>query len=276
MSKTRLKISAATEYNPKNPCIVPVNNPKDIISLDGPLAHVKLAVYIKNFQGSTHHESHSFANYPDNTDKHNLKMVIQIKPKVSIRADRLLFGNDFSYPVREFLPYGTSTALRVFKYLVDPSVDGDLYDDENGPWLYGRAMSSFNKVKIIENDDEFSTNIDEHTGLLNNNEIPTNPRDRQQYFTNIDNLKATKLSPNNYYVFVFETDMLSLDNNDFKIMLPGGFGIDLKYYLDKKIDKVEGAGSVRWVLKAVHPDEEIKGVRSGDPLLIITFELVKE
>lgn len=54
--------------------------------------------------------------------------------------------------MRDRLPYGTGTAFKILKTVVDPGLDGDLYADE--PHLYGCALSSFNILWVGERQQE--------------------------------------------------------------------------------------------------------------------------
>lgn len=46
------------------------------------------------------------------------------------------------------MPYGTGTAFKIVKSLIDPGLEGDLYSDE--PHLYGNALSSVNILWVGE------------------------------------------------------------------------------------------------------------------------------
>ncbi|KAK4176584.1 hypothetical protein QBC36DRAFT_352035 [Triangularia setosa] len=65
---------------------------------------------------------------------------------IGVSGADLQFGNDFDHPIRDRLPPGFGTAMRIVKWWVDPGLDGDPYADE--PYLYGPALSSFNAVRV--------------------------------------------------------------------------------------------------------------------------------
>lgn len=48
--------------------------------------------------------------------------------------------------MRDRLPYGTGTAFKILKSVIDPGLDGDLYADK--PHLYGCALSSLNVLWV--------------------------------------------------------------------------------------------------------------------------------
>ena len=55
-------------------------------------------------------------------------------PKRDISGTELVMGFDFSHPVRDRLPPGTKTALKIVTTLLDPGLYADPYGDE--PYLY--------------------------------------------------------------------------------------------------------------------------------------------
>lgn len=70
----------------------------------------------------------------------------RLVPSTTIPGSALVFGNDFDSPIRDRLPPGFSTALRIVKWAVDPGIDGDVYGDK--PFLYGNALSSVNVLRV--------------------------------------------------------------------------------------------------------------------------------
>lgn len=70
----------------------------------------------------------------------------RLVPSTAIPGSALVFGNDFDSPIRDRLPPGFSTALRIVKWAVDPGIDGDVYGDK--PFLYGNALSSVNVLRV--------------------------------------------------------------------------------------------------------------------------------
>lgn len=275
-----LKIVAASSYDQEG-TVVPVNSGNTVL-LDNDVASIQLSVNIKGFAGSHEHKENSHPDLESEEQQkllanEKLNITLQVKPKQDIQGHQLLFGNDFGYPLRDFLPYGTAAGLRVFKYMVDPSVDGDLYAEK--PWLYGKALSSFNLVNSSQND-----NLPSKTGLPKEDlklldttklsaAVSSESARRKKFFTNADNLQNVTLLKDHYYLFVFHTNILSLQDNQFKISLPGGFELDLQNYLNNKV--VEGHSNVRWVLK-YNESQAPAGVDRGVPLAVITFQLVNE
>jgi hypothetical protein len=63
-----------------------------------------------------------------------------------VSGSDLQFGNDFDRPIRDRLPPGFGTALKIVRWWVDPGLEGDAYADR--PHLYGPALSSLNIIRV--------------------------------------------------------------------------------------------------------------------------------
>lgn len=270
--KHALKISASTSYDGEFK-LVPVNSEKPL-SFHSEIGVIQLLLRVKDFYGSKDHDKSSSkdSEYFKSNPNSNISIQISFTPNQDgITGDKLLFGNDFEYPIKDYLPYGTSTGLKVFKNYVDPSVDGDLFAEK--PYLYGKALSSFNVINdkldpiSEEGEDQFIKEDlvnDEPTSdkLL----IPVESSDRQKFFQDIKNLEGFEFKKGHTYTFDFFSGLVSLKNSNFNIKLPGGFEVNLSNYLNEKFN------SVRYVLKKGTSAE--LGVEFGEPILIINFELV--
>ena len=90
--------------------------------------------------------THPIFTHPQHeTDQYSLTFSIAFK-KASVNGDDLLFGNDFDRPLRDRLPPGINTAIRLVKWSIDPSMDGDVYADK--PYLFSPALASWNQLRI--------------------------------------------------------------------------------------------------------------------------------
>jgi len=87
-----------------------------------------------------------FSNEAHKHDQYSI--AFSFLPKQTVSGDALVFGNDFDHPVRDRLPPGFNTALKIVKWAIDPGLDGDVYADK--PHLYGPALSSLNVVRVGE------------------------------------------------------------------------------------------------------------------------------
>jgi hypothetical protein len=262
-----LTISVSNSYD-STPQIVPVNTERPI-NLSSNSSDIQLCVRIRGFLGSSkHQEQLKSSSYFQFQDHRNISIQLSLTPKQTFTGDKLLFGNDFGTSIREFLPYGTNTGLRLFKRYVDPSVDGDLYADE--PYLYGKALSSFNVINDNLGTLE-ETGCQAITENLQNTEaprykllIPTESGNRQVFFQSKENLEKFEFQKGHTYQLDFFSGLISLEDSNFQIKLPG-FQINLTPYLNDKFN------SVRYVLK-LGSDAGV-GVQQGEPMLVLTFEL---
>ena len=143
-----LRVTAGSSYDITTHQTVQVNHPTSThISTD--LCDAKIAVRIQNYRGlprNSPNTSPYFSHAGHLHDQYSISFTLL--PHKSIPGSALLFGNSFDQPIRDRLPPGTNTALRIVKWAVDPGLDGDLYSDT--PHLYGNALSSVNILRVGE------------------------------------------------------------------------------------------------------------------------------
>lgn len=172
-----LRITAGGDYNEANHVEVPVNQPATV-KITGPNADVELNVRIQGYTGLPHGSpstSPYFDTEPHTTNQDQYSISFRFTPKKpsddggsakgeddddeeedeedeeeeeGIGGNDLQFGNDFDRPIRDKLPPGFNTALRIVKWWIDPGLEGDAYADK--PHLYGPALSSFNVLELGE------------------------------------------------------------------------------------------------------------------------------
>lgn len=82
--------------------------------------------------------------------KDQYSLSFSFTPKEDINGNDLVFGNDFDRPLRDKLPMGFNAALRLVKWTIDPSIDGDAYADQ--PYLFSPALATWNQFRIGEKD----------------------------------------------------------------------------------------------------------------------------
>lgn len=97
-----------------------------------------------------------FSHAPHTHDKYSISF--RLVPRKPISGSALVFGNDFDHPVRDRLPPGFGTAFNIFKWMIDPGVDGDVHADK--PHLYGNALSSLNLLRVGEKVDDSAKHED--------------------------------------------------------------------------------------------------------------------
>lgn len=165
----RILVSAGTDYDTATHVPVRVNAAKPL-RLQGPGGDVWLNVRIKNYRGPEGHPevgeqpdpetSPYFEQEPHKANDDTYGIGVWFVPKKEAGEDKndddddnnsdgitgtdLQWGNNFDEPLRDRLPPGFSAALRIVKWWIDPGLEGDPYADK--PYLYGPALSSFNRV----------------------------------------------------------------------------------------------------------------------------------
>ena len=163
-SNVFVRVTAGPTYDPTTHQTVSVNasTPTRIIS---DVCTADLNVRIQNFRGicllinfldkvpkltsaglprESPRTSPYFSHPKHTKDKYSI--CFTLVPHKTIPGSALVFGNDIDHPVRDRLPYGTGTAFKILKTVIDPGLTGDLYADE--PHLYGCALSSLNILRV--------------------------------------------------------------------------------------------------------------------------------
>jgi hypothetical protein len=115
-------------------------------------------------------------------------------------ADEVVFGNVFSKPIRDHLPYGTSAALKVVRY-IDPSLEQDVYADE--PWAWSPLIATMNVVKVTKLDSAkaalpaWSAKAPEEdvSPVMADKELMGRADARRKYFATADHRKTITLTP---------------------------------------------------------------------------------
>ena len=147
----RLVVSAGTDYDAATHVPVRVNG-NEPLHLSGPGGDVWLNVRIKHFRGDGPRTSAYFDTplHKANDDTYGIGLWFVPAEDHAVSGPDLQWGNDFDEPIRSHLPPGFGTALRIVKWWIDPGIDGDPYADK--PYLYGPAVSSFNRVHVAMDD----------------------------------------------------------------------------------------------------------------------------
>ena len=74
-------------------------------------------------------------------------MYIEFTPNKDIKGSSLIFGNDFTYSIKEYVPATLlNTGLKIFNWFINDSIKGDAYTDK--PYLYGPGLNSFTYMAI--------------------------------------------------------------------------------------------------------------------------------
>ncbi|KAI3405665.1 hypothetical protein KGF56_001683 [Candida oxycetoniae] len=281
----RLFIKASDNYD-SNFQIVPVNTNQPL-EISSQIGLFRLFINIKSFDGSKQHLSNSLYNEDDkqylNGEKidfnqsskskdpdeptPNLRISVEFTPSENIPGGELNFGNDFTYPIREYVPTTLlNTGLKLFNWFINDTVKGDIYSEK--PFLYGLALNSFSYIGInkfyppgIVNKKSHPMNYIENL----NQELETVPKDsngRKKFFNTREKCNQFTFKKDTNYDFRFDTDFLKLADSKYLVSIPK-FDLDVSRYANDTLN------NVNWVIK----QNGFDGVGQGKLGLIINFAL---
>jgi hypothetical protein len=140
--------------------------------------------------------------------------------KEPVNGNNLFFGNDFENPIRDILPPGFNSALKLVKWTLDPGLDGDVYADQ--PYLYSPALATWDIFRIgdkMSKEDKVPTlhdevieegaYSDEAAEIRRQHNIPDTVEGRRKHFQNEGNRKEFEFEPGRMYVADFGNPYLS-------------------------------------------------------------------
>ncbi|KAI5966779.1 uncharacterized protein KGF55_000188 [Candida pseudojiufengensis] len=281
----RLFIKASNNYD-SDFQIVPINTNQPL-EIKSDIGVFKLLINLKKFDGSQPHLSNSLYNQGDKTflngekldfnekelkedgPEPNLRINIEFTPKEDIKGGDLVFGNDFTYSIKDYVPTTLlSTGLKLFNWFINDTVKGDIYNAK--PYLYGLALNSFSYIGINQKPKEvvdtnakpmnFKENIDK---VIENG--PTTSSERKKFFNTKEKCDQFTFKSGTNYDFQFDTDFLKLSDSKYLVSIPR-FDIDVSKYANDTLN------NVNWVIKK----DGFDGVGSGTLGLIINFALRTE
>ncbi|CAK9436229.1 uncharacterized protein LODBEIA_P07870 [Lodderomyces beijingensis] len=282
----RLFIKASSNYDTDFQ-IVPVNSDQPL-EIKSDIGIFKLFVDIKQFDGAKEHLSNSLYNRKDQTYLNgekvdakprelesagpdpNLRISIEFTPQDDIPGGELVFGNDFTYAIKEYVPTTLlSTGLRLFNWFINNTVTGDIYNEK--PYLYGLALNSFSYVGI--NKLEPSGIVNEKSKPINYKEnlneylqeIPEDSNGRIKFFNSREKCNEFVFKKDTNYDFRFDTDFLKLGDSKYLVSIPK-FDLDVSRYANDTLN------NVNWVIK----QNGFEGVGQGKLGLVINFALSTE
>ncbi|KAL6716546.1 hypothetical protein ACLMJK_006113 [Lecanora helva] len=259
-----LRVTAGPSYDPSTHQTVLVNQPTPT-KITNTLCTASISVRIQNYRGLPrgsptttpyfHHPLHLHDQY---------SISFHLTPHRILRGPSLVFGNDFDHPIRDRLPPGFQTAFRIVKWAIDPGLEGDVYADR--PWLYGRALSSWNVVRVGGKDGQVKggdEGVLEEGGDGDGVEwrkergVPEGAEARRKHFLGEGRAEGWEWEEGRTYGADFYNPYL--DFNQFALKLPG-FSLSFLSYLG-------GEDYLRYVLK----DQD-----SGEVLFVVVFTLLKK
>ncbi|KAL2058230.1 hypothetical protein ABVK25_001848 [Lepraria finkii] len=249
--KYLLKVTSGPSYDPATHQTVQVNT-SNSTHVTSPICDVNLSVRIQNYHGLPRNSpttSPYFSHPPPHTRPIQHRLLSP--PKIPIPGPSLLFGNDFDRPIRDRLPPGFGTALKIVKWGIDPGLDGDVYSDT--PYLYGNALSSINVLRVGEKADKVEDleEVLEEGGdgdgeeWRKSHDVPDSADARKKHFLMHGKTEEWEWEEGRVYKADFFNTYL--DFNSFSLKLPG-FSLSVLPYLG-------GEDHLRYVLKNKDTDE---------------------
>lgn len=297
----RLMIKASNSYD-SNYQVVPVNTRKPI-DIESDIGVFSLIVNVRNFDGCTEHRANSMYNVGEETyldggaadapataDKlyhANLRFEVNFRPKRQIKGSELLFGNDFTVPIKSYVPTSLlSTGLKFFTWFVNKTIRGEIYGDR--PYLYGLALNSFTYMSLTNDTwrdvNKTQTENDGKNGAegtadgkenINSNEdntlkIPSDPAQRKRFFNSVAHCESFVFNDTTSYHLQFDTSYLKMADSKYSVSIPTfgnrTFDIDVSSYANEDLN------NFNWVIKQGGYD----GVGCGALGLVVNFALVNE
>ncbi|KAF3042722.1 hypothetical protein E8E12_009182 [Didymella heteroderae] len=270
--KYLLQVTAGPSYDPKEHTQVSVNS-SEVQKVENDLATSYLRVRIKDYHGLPKDAPKNcpYFNHPlHNSDRYSIAW--SFVPKRGICGTELVMGFDFSHPVRDRLPPGTKTAVKIATTVLDPGLYADPFSDE--PYLYGPMLSSCFTLRVGGKSDEAS--VDEQLQQLDSENdgvveegaalsgesvrsgqsMPSAWKARRKFFLDQKELEKFTFEKGRLYHADFFNPHLDFSN--FSLRLPG-FSISVAKYVDEKTHHL------RFVLKS-------RG--SGEVVFVVFFRLL--
>lgn len=271
-SNQAITVTAGPTYDPNTHTQVSVNSP-EVHKVDNDLATSYLRVRIKDYHGLPKDapKNCSYFNHALHTsDRYSIAW--SFVPKRDISGTDLIMGFDFGHPVRDRLPPGTKTAVKIATTVLDPGLYADPFSDE--PYLYGPMLSSCFTLRVggkidEESADEQLKHLDaENEGVVeegaalsgesvrSGQSIPSAWKARRKFFLDQAQLEKFTFEKGRLYHADFFNPHLDFSN--FSLRLPG-FSISVAKYVDEKTHHL------RFVLKSRE---------SGQVVFVVFFKLL--
>ena len=265
-------VTAGPSYDPTSHSQVSVNS-SEVHKVDNDLATSYLRVRIKGYNGLPKGaaENSSYFSHPLHTSD-RYSVAWSFVPKRNIPGRDLVMGFDFNHPVRDRLPPGTKTAVKIATTVLDPGLYADPFSDE--PYLYGPMLSSCFALRIGGKDEEDAVDeqlkrLDEENdgvveegaslsgdSIRSTHTIPEGWKARRKFFLDESQLEKFTFEKGRLYHADFFNPHLDFSN--FSLRLPG-FSISVAKYIDEKTH------DLRFVLKSR---------ASGEVVFVVFFKLL--
>ncbi len=265
-------MTAGPSYDESTHSQLPVNS-TEVHKVDNAMATTYLRVRIKDYHGlpkSSPTTSPYFSHPLHTSDRYSVAW--SFIPKHDIPGQELIMGFDFGHSVRDRLPPGTKTAVKIATTVLDPGLYADPYSDE--PYLYGPVLSSMITLRVGETIDQRSAEeqikrldaendgVVEEGGDASGQEvrehqgIPGEWKARRKFFLDPGRLEGFTFEKGRLYHADFFNPHLDFSN--FSLRLPG-FSVNVARYVDEKTH------CLRFV---------VKNRRVGEVMFVVFFKLL--
>ncbi|EON69107.1 hypothetical protein W97_08293 [Coniosporium apollinis CBS 100218] len=268
-SRYRLRVTAGPSYDPSTHKVVQVNSQSAVRIFNRSMI-AEVRVRIRDYTGLPASSPKNSPYFDDPLhQKDRWSISFSFVPKTDLNGGDVVWGPDFDHPVRDRLPPGFNTAVRIVKNFIDPGIESDAYADR--PWMYSPALSAWDAFRIGEKvggggevkmpqgkDHKVLHDGADGDGILvaERYGVPGDSKHRKKFF----------LANSNRDLFVLEKGRLYhgdffnpyIDFNEFALKLPG-FSISVLDYIDDKTH----------VLRFV-----CKNRNSGDVYFVVVFTLL--
>lgn len=290
MSTVRKLLLQASSGHDCETKVVPVNTGK-FVDIGSGIGVLSVAVYIRNFDGSQLHRNNSLYNAGDSaylsgeltniqgeknaSNLPNLRIIIKFSPNVPIKGNDLIFGNDCSTPIKDYVPTTLlATGLKFFSWFINPTIMADIYCES--PYIYAPALNSFTTIGVQDKtlaciEDQIAKEQEnicqENDDNLKN---PKNRNERMRYFCKLSHCEDFIFHEEKEYYFIFDTNYLQLGDSSYSVAIPtfGNRSMEinvLKYANDN-------LNNFNWTLKSGGNN----GIDKGNIGLLLNFALVDE
>lgn len=254
----RVEVFAGPSYDDASLERIGVNDEdKGPVTVDNEACTAKVGVRIRGWRDPSYNSVDSaYFEQPEHKDD-QLSVQFSVRFKEPVSGDDLMWGNDFDAPIRDILPPAFSMGLRMFKWTVDPSVEGDVYSDK--PYLYGRALTSINRIRQDKDAGDTDSAV-EWVGFFNDEHLDHTDyvgKGRMQHYMIADERKQFEFGTADTWNFDFYTPYLSMGDS-FAIKLPM-FGFDVSRYTVGQ--------PLRYTLK---------NFKTGQVYLVVVFRLIHD
>lgn len=284
----RLLIKASNNYE-NGFQIVPVNTGKPMEIATG-IGVFTFVVNIKGFDGCEQHKNNSCYNpgdtkYLDGSNRgesgeeintgstqQNVGITMSFRPLSPIKGNELLFGNDLTRPIYEYVPARILDAgLKFFTFFINRSTKGDVYS--NKPYLYSLALNTFSYTGILNSSkQETGRPVEENLcdNIDNVLDIPRDSGKRRAFFNDMSHCESFVFYNGKDYILEFKTSLMKMSDSNYAVSIPTfrqrTFDIDVSRYANEKLN------NFNWVVK----QGGFEGVGYGKNGLILNFSLVDE